>query len=269
MQPFSHVNPIDDLKNLNSLTNGYGDLHGTYAKIEKAYKGYVVTSGSPHLKAIGLSTTQQNCLHAAYTNAAKKFGLDWIPLLRSELLGSCPMCGNSALGTVEHYLPKTPFPEFSVFSLNLVPSCSSCNQKRGSKHANGVKHQLLHPIFDEDMLKKLRLVTQFDTSESVLKFEIGFNSQIFTVNEGDRIWAHINMCVDLSAFKRATMVQISKTAARVKRKGVADWKSVILEDLETMCDASLEYGWEASCLRGLLEVDKSQLSSVLLPKMLR
>ncbi|MEE4098637.1 hypothetical protein [Pseudomonas viridiflava] len=269
MQPFSHVNPIDDFKNLNALTNGYGDLHGTYTAIEKAYNSYVATSGSPHLKAIALSTKQKNCLHKAYTNAAKKFGLDWIPLLRSELLGSCPMCGNSALGTVEHYLPKTPFPEFSVFSLNLVPSCSSCNQKRGSKHASGVAHQLLHPIFDADMLRKLRLITQFDTSELVLKFELAFNSKIFTVNEGARIWAHINMCIDHSAFKRATMVQISKTASRVKKKDVAEWESVIMEDLETMCDANLEYGWEASCLRGLLEVSMSQLSSVLVPKMLR
>lgn len=269
MQPYSYIDPIDDFKILNSLTAGYGDLNGCYPAIEKAYKGYVSSSGSPYLKAIGLSETQVTCMHGAYTNAAKKYGLEWIPLLRADSLGSCPLCGNSALGTVEHYLPKTPFPEFSVFSFNLFPSCSACNQRRGSKHVNGIAHQLLHPIFDADILRRLRLITLFDTSSLVLEFEMGFNVEKFTASEVARISAHINMCVDHPAFQRVTKVQLSKTASRVKKKDVVDWKSVILEDLEVLCDANLGYGWEAASLRGLLEVDDSELPKVLLPKMLR
>ncbi|WP_426234417.1 HNH endonuclease [Pseudomonas sp. TWP3-2] len=268
MQYFSHVQAIDDLKTLKSLTLGYAFLNGTYNAIHDAYSDYLKSFGSPHLKAIGLSKDQKTCLHAAYEGGAKKYGLDWIPKVRDVLIGSCPMCGNSAVGTVEHYLPKTPFPEFSVFSWNLVPSCNSCNQKRGSKHANGVRHKLLHPIFDKDIFTRLKLVTNFDVSGAVTEFELGFNELDFDSDEQSRIQAHIMICIDRRAFKLATNVQISTMAARVARKKEAVWKAVIEEELDIMHAANLGCGWGASCLRGLLEVNQTQRSAILIPKLL-
>ncbi len=268
MQPFSHTQVIDDLKTLKSLTLGYAFLNGTYDTIYEAYSSYLKSFGSPHLKAIGLSKDQKTCLHAAYEGGAKKYGLDWIPKVRDVLVGSCPMCGNSAVGTVEHYLPKTPFPEFSVFSWNLVPSCNSCNQKRGSKHVNGVKQKLLHPIFDKYILGRLKLVTRFDTSGVVTEFELGFNELDFDPVEQSRIQAHIMICIDRRAFKLATNVQISTIAARVAGKKEAGWRSIIEEELAIMHAANLGYGWAASCLRGLLEVSQTQRSAILIPKLL-
>ncbi|UNM22340.1 hypothetical protein K0P33_13190 [Pseudomonas sp. ArH3a] len=268
MQHFSHRQAIDDLKNLKSLTLGYAFLNGTYNTIHDAYSDYLKSLGSPHLKAIGLSKDQKTCLHAAYEGGAKKYGLDWIPKIRDVLIGSCPMCGNSAVGTVEHYLPKAPFPEFSVFSWNLVPSCNSCNQKRGSRHTNGVKHKLLHPIFDENIFNRLKLVTHFDVSGAVTEFEVGFNELDFDPVEQTRIHAHIMTCIDRRAFKLATNVQISTMAARVARKKEAVWGTIIEEELAIMHAANLGYGWGASCLRGLLEVNQTQRSAILIPKLL-
>ncbi|WP_409281475.1 hypothetical protein [Pseudomonas defluvii] len=268
MRSFSHSGAIDDLSTLDALTTGIPFLHGCYQVIESAYQAYINNCGSPQLKAIGLSLGQSVCLHKAYEGGAQKYGLDWIPQLRDVLVGSCPMCGSSTLGTVEHYLPKTPFPEFSVFSWNLIPSCASCNQKRGSKHVNGIVCQLLHPIFDKVLLGKLKLVTQFDTAGLVTQFKLGFNEQLFNVREQKRIAAHINMCVDLRAFKLATQVQISMVAARVASKALVDWKSVIQAELAIMESANVGYGWGASCLRGLLVVSDVELSSIVTPKIL-
>ncbi|QUG87675.1 hypothetical protein GR140_02525 [Pseudomonas putida] len=269
MRPFSHSGAIDDLSTLDALTTNIPFLHGCYQAIEKAYQAYINNCGSPQLKAIGLSQGQTVCLHKAYEGGTQKYGLDWIPQLRDVMLGSCPMCGSLTLGTVEHYLPKTPFPEFSVFSWNLIPSCSSCNQKRGSKHVNGIGYQLLHPMFDKVLLGKLGLVTKFDTTGLVTQFALGFNEHLFSAHEQKRIAAHINMCVDLRAFKLATQVQISMVAARVAGKALAKWKSVIKTELTIMESANVGYGWGASCLRGLLEVSEIQLSSILTPKILK
>lgn len=269
MQPFNHTHAIDDLRTLSLLTKGYTFLHGTYDTIEKAYQSFISSSGSPQLKAVGLSDKQKDCLHAAYEGGAKKYGLDWIPKLRDLPIGSCPMCGNLTIGTVEHYLPKTPFPEFSVFSWNLVPSCSSCNQKRGSKHANGVSQQLLHPIFDRPILQKLRLVTHFDASGAVTQFRLGFNESDFSLTERLRISAHISLCIDQRAFKLATKVQLSTIAARVANKKEHLWKSVIQDELSIMETANLTYGWAASCLRGLLAVSHIPLNAILTPKILK
>ncbi|MEB3438710.1 hypothetical protein U8291_16980 [Pseudomonas sp. A2] len=269
MRSFSHSSVIDDLATLDALTTGIPFLYGCFPVIENAYKAYVNCAGSPQLKAVGLSLGQTVCLHKAYDGGAKKYGLDWIPKLRDVLIWSCPMCGSSMVGTVEHYLPKMPFPEFSVFSWNLIPSCISCNQRRGSKHVNGVGYQLLHPMFDNVILGKLKLVTRFDTAGSVTQFELGFNESAFSVPEQRRISAHIKMCVDARAFKLATQVQISTVAVRVAAKKLVDWKPVIQTELEIMESANQGYGWAASCLRGLLEVSEIQLSSILTPKILK
>ncbi|MBJ2234958.1 hypothetical protein JFT61_09025 [Pseudomonas fluorescens] len=269
MRPFNHTLGIDDFKTLNALTVGYGALEGTYQIIEKAYQGYIISLGSPQLKAVGLSADQRICMHKVYEGGAKKFGLNWISQLRSVQLGSCPMCGNSTLGTVEHYLPKTPFPEFSVLSWNLVPSCNICNQKRGSKHVNGIKHHLLHPIFDRLLLEKLKLLTCFDNSTAVTQYSLGFNDTAFSAGERDRIVAHIKMCVDRRAFNLSTNVQISKIAARVAQERISRWKTLIQKELDLMDDAYVGCGWEASCLRGLLNVDVAQLRTIIEPKLLK
>ncbi|WP_055129236.1 HNH endonuclease [Pseudomonas mediterranea] len=268
MQYFNHTQAIDDLKILKTLTLGYAFLNGTYNKIHTAYSEYLKSFGSPQLKAIGLSEDQKKCLHAAYEGGAKRYGLDWIPKMREVLMGSCPMCGNSAVGTVEHYLPKTPFPEFSVFSWNLVPSCNSCNQKRGSKHVNGIRHKLLHPIFDKEIFTRLKLVTSFNVSGAVTEFELGFNELDFDPIDQSRIKAHIIMSIDRRAFKLATNVQISSMAARVAPKKESIWEAIIKEELAIMNAANLGYGWGAACLRGLLEVDQTQRSAILIPKLL-
>lgn len=63
----------------------------------------------------------------------------------------CPYCGeigNSA--TLDHYLPKSFFPQFSILPDNLVPACRDCNS--GSKSSTFPKtedQQIIHPYFDK------------------------------------------------------------------------------------------------------------------------
>lgn len=39
----------------------------------------------------------------------------------------CQYCGINDASTMDHYLPKAIYPEYSVHSLNLIPCCSDCN----------------------------------------------------------------------------------------------------------------------------------------------
>ena len=72
--------------------------------------------------------------------------------IRDEILGSasyhaCPYCNVATVDTLDHALPKTFYPEFSVLAQNLVPSCGTCNRKKGSTcfHSSGLN--LMHPYF--------------------------------------------------------------------------------------------------------------------------
>lgn len=71
--------------------------------------------------------------------------------LRIKDLQLCPACGEDGTpNTLDHYLPKNKYPEFSVTSRNLSPMCDICQGKKGSKTVNGADQRLfVHPYFDE------------------------------------------------------------------------------------------------------------------------
>lgn len=75
--------------------------------------------------------------------------LQFIENLRSGIDGACPVCGRDALGTLDHYLPKANYSEFSFYSQNLVPACDRCNNKRSNAFKGvNVGERPLHPYFD-------------------------------------------------------------------------------------------------------------------------
>ncbi|MFA6309937.1 MAG: HNH endonuclease signature motif containing protein [Sterolibacterium sp.] len=70
-------------------------------------------------------------------------------LKASARLNRCPLCGQRDVKTIDHYLPKSSYPELAVFPANLIPSCSDCNFiKRGYVPATHAA-QTFHPYFDD------------------------------------------------------------------------------------------------------------------------
>ena len=64
--------------------------------------------------------------------------------------GKCPFCGGIGhTKTLDHYLPKSNYPLYSVLPKNLVPCCRDCNTGRGSTFASNAENQTIHPYLDE------------------------------------------------------------------------------------------------------------------------
>lgn len=63
----------------------------------------------------------------------------------------CPFCGGIGRPrNLDHFLPKSRFPQFSVFPKNLVPSCRDCNMEGKSEDfATTQERQLIHPHADD------------------------------------------------------------------------------------------------------------------------
>ncbi len=64
----------------------------------------------------------------------------------------CPFCGGIGRPrNLDHFLPKSAFPQFSILPLNLIPACRDCNMdgKAGS-YATTAESQILHPYLDDD-----------------------------------------------------------------------------------------------------------------------
>lgn len=65
-------------------------------------------------------------------------------------LDACPCCGSPlAPETLDHFLPKEDWPEYAIFSDNLVPQCRGCAPIKGVKYFCEKEKQslFLHPMY--------------------------------------------------------------------------------------------------------------------------
>jgi hypothetical protein len=47
-----------------------------------------------------------------------------------QRINTCPNCTIETVASLDHFIPKDEFPEFSVNPINLIPCCSTCNSKK-------------------------------------------------------------------------------------------------------------------------------------------
>lgn len=84
--------------------------------------------------------------------------------VREQRLPGCARCGAPVTGHLDHHLPETGYPEYSLLLANLVPTCGYCNS--GAKQAKVTgshwPERFLHPYFDRFAQKPLWRVTVDD-----------------------------------------------------------------------------------------------------------
>ncbi|NVH63587.1 HNH endonuclease family protein [Pseudomonas simiae] len=263
MNTFDYVSR-DDAFSLRELVCRYGSLAGKNKVLAAAYAQYVLTQGDPQMGSIGLTEEQARCFSSAYNNKSRKFGLSWIEGLTAHRLNTCPMCGGLGGKTVEHYLPKGPYPEFSVFSYNLFPSCESCNSTRGSRHKKGVAYKLLHPFFDVDILSNVVLVTELDLRVGGAGFNLVFNESAFTDVEIRRVRFHIDMCLDVKAFEGVSRSYLDECSVRARMSNTyQNFNSSLRTEVQILEGTSSGNSWRAALFRGLLSMSKSEVEAAI------
>ncbi|MGG4046313.1 HNH endonuclease [Paenibacillus favisporus] len=62
---------------------------------------------------------------------------------------TCPYCGMDKPRTIDHYLPKSIFPEFSIYPPNLIPCCGHCNTKKGKKWLKKGARRFINFYYDD------------------------------------------------------------------------------------------------------------------------
>ena len=68
--------------------------------------------------------------------------------------GKCPLCAYGIPTTLDHFLPKTRYPEFSILPINLLPCCKDCNHAKGEYFTAEENQQYLHPYYEDYSSKK-------------------------------------------------------------------------------------------------------------------
>ena len=125
--------------------------------IERRYDEYRAARGDAWEVGdpVKLPAKLANAMRAHYESEPE--GLEFIKWIRDE--GSrdvCPMCGSLGARTADHIFPKEKFPEFAIFSQNLVPACSDCNTRRGQNYRGDIRDaRVLHPYFDDILTQRI------------------------------------------------------------------------------------------------------------------
>ncbi|WP_411360660.1 hypothetical protein [Pseudidiomarina sp. YC-516-91] len=152
---------IDNIHELQLLANNsrlssYPDLMNEYLRIRQQYQSYVENGGNPWvINSINIGEPLKNSLKLHYLKPPKG-RLSFIQKFRRNLSPLvCPMCGSFGNGSIDHYLPKDIYPEFSCFSHNLIPSCN-CNSLRGTRvKGDFPSARAIHPYYDAFVQQRL------------------------------------------------------------------------------------------------------------------
>lgn len=139
----------------NTRLKSYPRLQPLVGTVQASYTQYLAVNGDPTL------VQNQPISAAAATFLKEHYAKPPVDLAHiTDMREStehlvCPMCGSTHSGTLDHYLPKTGFPIFSVFAKNLVPACK-CNSKRKETLLGANPgERLLHPYFDDCLGERL------------------------------------------------------------------------------------------------------------------
>lgn len=104
-----------------------------------------------NLAHAAITATQKEALNHCFTVETGPMAALRGRILKRTSVARCPFCGISESSTLDHYLPKEQYPEFSIFSPNLVPCCSPCNTRKRDKilDQDAEVRLFIHPHFDE------------------------------------------------------------------------------------------------------------------------
>lgn len=162
----------DDLKELQKLADrdslgSYPALMHEYITIKEQYRIFIENKGDPwKIPQAALDSELKNKIIGHYLSPPK----DCLEFIAHDRYNKSPticlMCGGFGMGTLDHYLPKDVYPEFSFFSANLIPACN-CNFLRGTTH-KGVEsaQRVIHAYFDTfvtDRLYQVNFTGDFET----------------------------------------------------------------------------------------------------------
>ncbi|WP_431882095.1 HNH endonuclease [Micromonospora chalcea] len=78
------------------------------------------------------------------------------------------MCGRVTPTTIDHFLPKDKYPEFSLFVNNLVPVCPDCNRYKSTLTGSQEEGRFFHAYYDDVPADVPLLISKISVGEGVL-----------------------------------------------------------------------------------------------------
>lgn len=164
---------------------------------------------------------------------------------------TCQNCTIDSVGTMDHVLPQSQFPEFAINAYNLFPCCSRCNEYKSKTEQRAGINQFLNLYLDNLPNAQYLYV---DINESYENIDFRF----FLSNPGNSIPTALfgvlcNHYKNLHLFERmrdASITYLSDFIATIKPHLKRHSKEYIIETvLESIHEERMGYGfnyWKCS-----------------------
>lgn len=192
---------------------------------------------------------------------AKKARIIYDAILTSAK-GECPFCGG--IGdpvTLDHFLPKAEYPQFSVYPSNLVPSCRDCNLgEKKVGYAKTAEEQILHPYLD----KPIFFEEQWITADYIVGSSLDEPGEFRYYVNVPRYWSDVDKARVENYFKNFNLasryakqatasLKAKLTFIRSMLKAGIRRNSIITENLQSLIDDApfINY-WEVGMSDGLI-----------------
>lgn len=192
-----------------------------------------------------------------YEKAPKKLN-DYLLERRNEHeLSSCPYCGNPMYpDTLDHFVPKSKWPEFSIYPNNLVPQCRGCAPVKGENyfcHDND-QTMFIHPFYF-NILENFRfsMKVSFDTNKKEICVNVQLKEIINTRPEDQaRIILHTQK---LKVKKRIISYCHKEYRQWIRRLSNAnfDIKSALTQRLIEVAELEVGRDWQSSFYSAILD----------------
>lgn len=157
---------------------------------------------------------EKKAIHSTFNDSFKvKLRNEIIVKAIKECSGKCPYCGREELKSIDHYLPKDLYPEFTVYPLNLIPVCTNCNSIKGDFLKINNERRIINFYFDKLPNEKFLFANiAFDNKNvkntTKISFEIRqgkIDKEIFEIIEG-----HFNRFNLINEYKERAIHEISE-----------------------------------------------------------
>ncbi|NVJ62498.1 MAG: HNH endonuclease [Gammaproteobacteria bacterium] len=233
------------------------DIEGKLIDVYKHYDGIV----KKHSKKIGKSQFKKSSgvLKDFYNKPPASLKKELLKRRNEHGLSECPFCGNPVSpNTLDHFIPKNDWPEFSIFPNNLVPQCRDCAPIKGDDYFDDTEKLA---IFHSPMYHKA-------LSEVTFSIAIDFDQTTKSISVTPKFWLtdDINSCA--VSVKRLTLhfrgLQVKKRIITYSNRMLRHWKSLLRENDFDISDAlqtrinertsdDQDKNWETALYKGILK----------------
>ena len=187
-QPIAHDSKKEKAADLKLMHPALLLVHGKYTSS--------INSFASPLPASGLTAAQKELLIEYYEHPPAELKRVIQKRRNEHDLQCCPYCGYPYIpDTLDHFVPKDYWPEFSFFPNNLVPQCRGCAPIKGSAYYCSDKHAcfFIHPMYFPILSKtKINISVAISRAISKPEFNVKVTVETADASEASRVATHLN-----------------------------------------------------------------------------